>query len=222
MINLINKFKLGIAGLVLAGGIYGIYKLNNSPKEEQKENSEDKKNIISVTSPAWTTQGKFERTYRWDKILDKREEKYKIEKGLFKALAMREGNGDPLRLNSSGDGGAGLYQFQPGTAKAYKLNIYGDSDKTGRDKKHGKELKKLVEKHKNNYEKMAKIDERFDVYKSSEAAAKFLSELYDKHKSWDKALSAYNRGQPAKNPSSTAHVKSIREYQKYYNSRDKN
>ena len=87
---------------------------------------------------------------------------------------MREGNGDPLRLNSSGDGGAGMYQFQPGTAKYCGLNVCGDSDIMSVDKKHGKELKKLIKKHKNNYNELAKIDERFDVYKSSGAAAKFF------------------------------------------------
>jgi len=133
---------------------------------------------------------------------------------------MREGCGDPLKLNESGDGGAGLYMFQPGTAKAYGLNIYGNSNKTGVDKYHGRELKKLIKENKNNYEKMAKIDERFDVYKSSEAAAKFLKELYNKHGSWDKALSAYNKGKPAKNPEATNHVKFIRQYQDYYNKRD--
>ena len=136
---------------------------------------------------------------------------------------MREGNGDPLRLNSSGDGGAGLYQFQPGTAKYCGLDIYGNSNRMGVARSHGKELKKLVKKYKNDYGKLAKIDERFDVYKSSESAAKFLKQLYNKNDySWDKALSAYNRGTPAKNSSSTVHVKSIREYQKYYNLKENN
>src|SRR3989338_5590536 len=214
--TLINKFKLGLAGLVLAGGMYGIYNLKNSSKEEQK----DKRIVVPITSSDWTTKGKFERTYRWDKILDEKEEKYKIEKGLLKALAMRESYGDPLRLNESGDGGAGLFMFQPGTAKYCGLDVYGNSDKMAVDKSHGKELRKLIKENKNNYGKMAKIDERFDVYKSSDAAAKFLKRLYNKHNSWDKALSAYNRGQPARNSSQTSHVKFIRQYQDYYNHRD--
>src|SRR3989344_4069961 len=209
--------KILISGVILAG-TYGIYNLKNSSNEEQ----ENKKNIISITSSDKTIEGKFRRTYRWDKILDEREEKYKIEKGLLKALAMRESYGDPLRLNESGDGGAGLFMFQPGTAEYCGLDVYGNSDKMGVDKYHGKELKKLIKENKNNYEKMAKIDERFDVYKSSDAAAKFLKQLYKKHNSWDKALSAYNRGQPARNPDKTSHVKFVREYQKYYNNRDKN
>ena len=165
--------KILISGAILAG-IYGIYNLKNSSIEEQ----ENKKNIISITSSDKTIEGKFKRTYRWDKILDEREEKYKIEKGLLKALAMRESLGDPLRLNESGDGGAGLYMFQPGTAIYCGLEVYGNSNKMGVDKFHGRELKKLIKENKNDYEKLAKIDERFDVYKSSEAAAKFLKQLY--------------------------------------------
>lgn len=214
--TLINKLKLGLTGIILAGGIYGIYNLKNSSKEEQKN-----KKIIPITSPDWTIKGAFQRTYRWDDILDKIEKEHGIERGLIKALAMQEGRGDPLRLNSSGDGGAGMYQFQPGTAKYCGLNIYGNSDVMSIDRNHGKKLKELIKKHKNNYSELAKIDERFDVYKSSDAAGKFLSKLFNKHKSWDKALSAYNRGQPARNCSSTAHVKNIRSYQEYYNKRDK-
>lgn len=215
----INKLKLGLAGIVLAGGIYSIYNLKNHNEENNKNNEKIPK---SITESDKTIQGKFERTYRWDKILDKAEEKYRIEKGLLKALVMRESYGDPLRLNESGDGGAGLCMFQPGTAEYCGLKIYGNSDNLAVDKEHGKELKKLTKKHKNNYSELAKLDERFDVYKSSDAAGKFLGKLYKSYGSWDRALSAYNRGQPAKNSSSTAHVKSIREYQIYYNQRDKN
>lgn len=216
----LKNLKLGLAGIALTGGMYGIYNLNNSPKEN-KEDQDNKKIIVPITSPDWTTKGKFERTYRYDKILDEREEKYKIEKGLLKALAMREGNGDPLRLNEAGDGGAGLYQFQPGTAKYCGLNVCGDSNRMGVARSHGKELRKLIKKHKNNYGELAKIDERFDVYKSSDAAGKFLKKLYNSYGSWDRALSAYNRGTPARNCSSTNHVKFVRAYQRYYNNRDK-
>ncbi|MEK6845024.1 MAG: transglycosylase SLT domain-containing protein [Nanoarchaeota archaeon] len=207
MTNLIKK----ILPLVISGSLF----LGNC---EDKENNKTGLNPIIISDK--TTLGKFERTYRWDKILDEREEKYKIEKGLLKGLAMMEGYGDPLRLNMNGDGGAGLFQFQPGTAKAYGLDIYGNSDKMGKDKKHGRELKELISKNNYDYEKMAKIDERFDVYKSSEAAAKFLKHLYNRYGSWDKALSAYNRGTPVRYPCLTAHVNFTRKYQMYYNKRD--
>jgi len=193
--------------------VIGFSNCNNEKQEKEEKTPFPKE---------FTTEGKFQRTYRWDKILDEREEKYKIEKGLLKALAMRESYGDPLRLNESGDGGAGLFMFQPGTAEYCGLDVYGNSDKMGVDKSHGKELKELIKENRNNYEKMAKIDERFDVYKSSDAAAKFLKQLYKKHDSWDKALSAYNRGQPARNPNATNHIKFIRKYQNYYNKRDRN
>jgi hypothetical protein len=67
-----------------------------------------------------------------------------------------------------------------------------------------------------DYEKIAALDERFDVIKSSDAAARFLKELFARYRSWDSALSAYNRGQPAKNPKDTEHVKNVRAFQKYY------
>src|SRR3989344_4867458 len=186
--------------LKIAIPLIGLTYFNCNIEEESNQ-----KIIPKITASASTTHGKYERTYRWDKILDEKEEKYKIEKGLLKGLAMIESYGDPLRLNESSDGGAGLFMFQP---------------ETGKDKEHGKKLEKVIRENKYNYEKMAEIDERFDVYKSSEAAAKFLKALYGKHGSWDKALSAYNRGTPAKYPCLTNHVHFTRKYQKYYNKKD--
>ena len=201
--------------LKIAIPLIGLTYFNCNIEEESNQ-----KIIPKITASASTTHGKYERTYRWDKILDEKEEKYKIEKGLLKGLAMIESYGDPLRLNESSDGGAGLFMFQPGTAKYCGLDIYGNSNKTGKDKEHGKKLEKVIRENKYNYEKMEEIDERFDVYKSSEAAAKFLKALYGKHGSWDKALSAYNRGTPAKYPCLTNHVHFTRKYQKYYNKKD--
>lgn len=205
--------KLLISTAILSGA-YLTWNTLNSKTELTKISKE-------IILPAKTKKGKFLRTYRWDKILDEKEQKYKIEKGLLKGLAMRESYGDPIRLNESYDGGAGLFQFQPGTAKYYGLKIYGNSNNTGKDKKHGKELRQIVTKNNYEYEKLSNLDERFDIEKSSEAAAKFLNELYKRHGSWNKAISAYNRGKPAKYPNSTNHVKKVREYQEYYNNRDK-
>jgi hypothetical protein len=185
--------------------------------EREKQYIEDTK----ITASYKTELGKFQRTYRWDDVLDKTEEKYDLPKGLLKGLAMRESYGDPLRLNEGADGGAGLFMFQPRTAKAYGLKVYGSSNKSSADTIHGKELRRLIKKNKNDYTKMAKIDERFSIRKSSEAAAHYLKNEYDKHGSWDKALSAYNQGTPAPNPKTTKHVKAVREYQRYYNKRDK-
>jgi membrane-bound lytic murein transglycosylase D len=61
-------------------------------------------------------------------------------------------------------GAVGLWQFMPETARAYGLSV-------GRD-----------------------YDERRSIWRSSEAAASHLSDLYAHFKSWDLALAAYNFG----------------------------
>jgi hypothetical protein len=91
-----------------------------------------------------TLEGKYQRTARWDNIFKYYEIKYNIEPGILAGLAMRESYGNPLQLNNRGDGGAGLFQFQPGTARYYGLNVYGDSYATGKDENHGKELLSLL------------------------------------------------------------------------------
>jgi len=64
----------------------------------------------------------------------------------------------------SGAGAAGLWQFIPSSARMYGLKI--------------------------NYQ----VDERLDTYRSTEAAAKMLSELFKQYKSWPLVLAAYNCG----------------------------
>ncbi len=208
-------------GLVALPAITSIKEKRSSIPEKNIE----VENTINVVSPYSTIQGRFERTYRWDKILDEVEGKYEIPKGILKGLAMQESYGDPLRLNvgknGTGDGGAGLFMFQPRTARAYGLKVYGSSNKSSADTIHGIQLKKLVQKYNYDYGKLAEIDERFDVRKSAEATAKYLKDDFKRYGSWDRALSAYNQGKPAPKASETKHVKAVNNYKDYYNERDK-
>lgn len=61
-------------------------------------------------------------------------------------------------------GAAGLWQFVASTARQYKLQVN------------------------------SQVDERFDVYRSSAAAAELLSRLYTQYKDWRLVLAAYNCG----------------------------
>jgi len=174
-----------------------------------------KKIRISDYNPS-SDLGRFYRTYRWKSIIENVEKKYGLEKGILAGLIMRESGGNPLMLNAGDDGGAGGFQFQPGTAKAYDLKTFDGSESIGRDRNHGEKLRRLAEENSYDYETLAQLDERFDIIKSADAAGRYLKALEDKHGSIVKAVSAYNRGTPAKDPESTAHVKGVLKYQKFY------
>lgn len=64
----------------------------------------------------------------------------------------------------SGAGAAGLWQFIPSSARLYKLKM---------------------DRH---------VDSRLDTYRSTEAAAKMLANLYKQYKNWPLVLAAYNCG----------------------------
>lgn len=70
-----------------------------------------------------------------------------------------------LRPNArSHAGAAGLWQFMPSTAKKYGLEVN------------------------------SLVDERMDIYKSTEAACRFLQALYNIFNDWNLAIAAYNCG----------------------------
>jgi len=187
------------------------------PKELKAEmpNTLVSKNIKDTN--IYSDEGRFLRTYRWNKFLSAAEKKHNLEEGLLAGLVMQESCGNPVALGSGNDGDAGLMMFIPGTAQEYGLKTYGKSKANCSDKKHGKKLKALVKQKNYNYVSLSDVDDRFNVPKSVDAGAEFLKDLYERFGSWDDALSAYNQGTPAKKPHKTTHVKRIREYQKYYN-----
>jgi len=184
-------------------------KWGNAPMD-----AEDTKEILNTG--IYSDYGRFLRANRWHNQIQKAEKRYRIEENLLAGLIMQESMGNPLELNSGDDGGAGLMMFQPGTAREYGLKIYGNSTATGRDKSHGKQLRQLVEKKKFSYRELSRLDERFHVEKSINAGARFLSQLHGRHLSWDKAVSAYNRGKPALLPIATRHVRQVRHFQDVY------
>jgi hypothetical protein len=163
-----------------------------------------------------STVGKYYRTSRWEEAMRNSARRYGIPDGLLQGTAMQEGGGNPLQLNYANGGDAGNFQFMPGTAQQYGLKVYGNSKNTRTDRNYGRKLQQFLKENDYDYDKISKIDERFDVEKSADAAARYLKDLNNKYHDWDKSLSAWNRGTPAEDPTSTAHVKAIRDYQKFY------
>ncbi|MDD4644411.1 MAG: transglycosylase SLT domain-containing protein [Bacteroidales bacterium] len=170
----------------------------------------------SDQSHIYSTEGRFYRTIRWQKEISAAEKKYNIPPCLIAGLIMQESMGNPLQVNDQNDGGAGLMQFQPGTAQQYGLKTFGTSKTTGRDLEHGQILLDMMAIENFDYNNICRKDERFDIDKSIDAGARFLHELYERHGTWDKAISAYNRGTPALIPANTVHVRLVKNFQRYY------
>ncbi len=80
----------------------------------------------------------------------------------FKYLCIAE---SALRNQTSSAGAVGFWQFMPGTAPSYGLELNGE------------------------------VDERYDVEKSTVAACKYFNQAYAKFGSWTAAAASYNMGQ---------------------------
>lgn len=182
-------------------------------------------------------EGRFLRTYRWDNTIRREERRHGIPEGLLAGLAMQESRGDPLAINDLGngrsDGGAGLFQIQPGNAQHAGLNIYGTSRATGRDLNHGNDLLALRREKNRDYKALSQMDDRFNIDYATEAAANILTEKHrrairDGHRgddAWRTAVTSYNRGtrrsvrQGLKN--NITHTRNVYRFQEHYNRRSR-
>ena len=96
----------------------------------------------------------------------------------FKFLALAESGFTNV---TSPAGAVGFWQFLPNTAKGYGLEI-------SKEVINGKEVIK-------------EVDERYNLEKSTQAACKYLQELYNIYKTWTMAAAGYNMGSPNLNKS---------------------
>ena len=197
-----------------------VHKLANpdrSPPAIERSITDINYSLDPVNLPLYSVEGKLLRAQRFHHLFDHYESINQLEPGLLAGLAIQESFAEPTMLNFSNDGGVGKFQFMPGTARDYGLNVYGNSNSTRRDLSHGRQMRSLVNKYNNNLEDLIKYDDRFDPVKSTDAAARYLRFLIDKHSgNVDAAISAYNQGRPARNPRNTRHVQGVRRYQDAY------
>ncbi len=167
---------------------------------------------IAETNPR-TERGKFLRAYRWNSLFSNAEQGYGIEEGLLGGTAMHESGGNPLAIGKTGD--AGLMQLNPSTARAYGLRVY-DSAGARANRNYSDKLRSLCEKHGWDYENLRRIDERFDVEKGIDAAARILKDNKKRCGSWDRAILGYNQGSCPEIAAKTKYVMGVRGKQRIY------
>jgi hypothetical protein len=183
-------------------------------------------------------------TYRWHNLIEQVESYYSIDPGLLAGLIIHESLSKHTMLNNTNEGSAGLTMFMPGTMKLIydEAKIYKNATTSRRDEKHGKSLRKLVNRiekkyaHSTNKEnnitkELIKYDSRFNPAVAIWSAGQYLSKKYHKkdnldrlynnkrqtfeENKWDEALSAYNAGRPISGNKKN-YVEAIRKRQDQY------
>lgn len=104
----------------------------------------------------------IKRANRYFPIVDPILKEYGVPED-FKYLMAIESNVNPLARSVAG--AAGLWQFMPGTAKEFGLEV-------------------------NSH-----VDERYDVEKATRAACKYLKQAYARFGNWETVAASYNAGQ---------------------------
>lgn len=165
-------------------------------KNERIKNKEDIfgnfQNFLSELNleslPEFSFEEKFLKTFRYNEQIEKIANKFDIPKDLFFALIMVESGWNALSVNSSNDWGAGILHMQPWLAKEYGLTLYSqrlekyqkyDSNSTWYSPLHWKGLKKLLADYDKDQKSLSQIDDRFNVKKCLETAAKYIQDLYN-------------------------------------------
>jgi len=190
-----------------------INKQKSNEKQEQYIEIDEK---LPKKHKITSVEGQFYRTARWDEYITKAEKKYGTEEGLIAGLIMAESRGDPLALNGTRDGGAGLGMIMPGVALSYGFIVLDDCTSVTANFNHGKKLSETLKEYNYDYEKLKIIDERFNIEKSVDLMGQILFKLNRKYGNSNDSLSAYNRGRPAKYPEQTNHVIRVRLSQIFY------
>ena len=158
-------------------------KLGYRPSKQSKIRSAE-------LAPKNTDIGRIQRTLRWQPIYRKVERKYGIPQDTLAGMIMEESYGDPLQPNSTNDGGFGLVHIQGNVAKSYGLRILGDSKKST-DKKHGADIRQMLDDCEKDIGCVQKQDERAHLLKVLDTAGRILREGKEKYGSWVYAIQYY-------------------------------
>ncbi|MCA9351755.1 hypothetical protein KC929_03185 [Patescibacteria group bacterium] len=118
--------------------------------------------------------GAMIRSLRYKNITDAVEDRYQLPRGILLAMIAKESHGIMLLPNGRDDGGFGLIHMQPTIAKKFHLRTYQNCDKHV-CKKHGRELRRELEKYNFNLEEVYQLDERLDALKNIDAAGRMIA-----------------------------------------------
>ncbi|MFC1723112.1 hypothetical protein ACFL0V_03155 [Nanoarchaeota archaeon] len=138
----------------------------------------------------YSLNGRLQRTLRWKPLYNAVERAYGIPKNTLGAMIMQESFGDPMQPNSGNDGGLGVSHAQGTTAKYYGLKIHGRSRRAS-DRRHGMQLKKMLEGCGYDPGCAQRYDERAHILKSIDLAGRIVAAGRKRKRSWDKGIMSY-------------------------------